>query len=57
MNDEHRSSPVMVTSPFEWKMLSWDDKLQSNKQNTKQSDQNENKNNQACQLSSFSEQH
>ena len=25
-------SPAMVTSPYEWKILEWDDKLQTNKQ-------------------------
>ena len=34
MNAEHRSnpSPAMVTSPYERKILEWDDKLQTNKQ-------------------------
>ena len=35
---EHWSnpSPAMVTSPYEWKILEWDDKLQTNKQTNKQ---------------------
>ena len=36
MSAEHRAkicspSPVMVTFPYEWKMLEWDDKFQTNK--------------------------
>ena len=37
MSAEHRSkfspSPVMVTSPYEWKILEWDEKPQTNKKN------------------------
>ena len=26
MSAEHSPSPLMVTSPYEWKILEWDDK-------------------------------
>ena len=36
MNAEHRNirspSPAMVTSQYEWQILEWDDKTQTNKQ-------------------------
>ena len=30
---EHRSKSAMVTSPYEWKILEWDEKTQTNKTN------------------------
>ena len=40
MSVEHRSNfaalaAAMVTIPYEWKILDWDDKLQTNKQKIK----------------------
>ena len=32
MSAEHRPLAVIVTSPYEWKILEWDDKPQTNKQ-------------------------
>ena len=32
MSAEHRPSLVMLTSPYEWKILEWEEKQQTNKQ-------------------------
>ena len=31
MSDEHRLKSALVTSPYEWEILEWDEKLQTNK--------------------------
>ena len=33
MSAEHRSKFAAVTSPYEWKNLEWDDKLQNKQKN------------------------